>query len=138
MRREVGLVSVALFLVSAGLALAQETTTGSLTGQVLDTQKAALQRAVVTVTSEQGSKTFTTDANGRFFAPFLTPGKYSVRVELAGFAPVERHNIEVRLGQRLELPFTLKVGDVHEVIEVVSESPVVDTQSTTTGGNLLS
>ena len=45
-------------------------------------------------------KTFTTDDQGRFSAPFLTPGTYTVRVELQGFKPAEQRNIEVRLGQR--------------------------------------
>jgi hypothetical protein len=103
----------------------------------LDTQNASLRGATVTLMSGQGSKTLTTDANGRFFAPFLAPGEYSVKVELAGFTPVEQRKVEVRLGRRLELSFTLKVGDVHEVIEVRREAPVIDIASTTTGNNLL-
>ena len=53
-------------------------------------------------------------AQGRFFAPFLTPGTYAVRVELSGFSPVERKGVEVRLGQRVSLDFTLKVGQISE------------------------
>ena len=55
----------------------------------------------------------------RFFAPFLTPGTYGVKVELAGFSPVEQKNIQVRLGQRLDLNFSMKVGDIQEVVEVI-------------------
>ena len=51
------------------------------------------------VTSAQGNKVFTTDSTGHFYAPFLTPGLYSVKVELAGFSAAEQKNIEVRLGQ---------------------------------------
>jgi hypothetical protein len=133
MRWLIGLLGAVLF---AGVAVAQETTTGSLMGQVVDAQHGVLAGAVVTLTSGQGSKTFTTDANGHFFAPFLTPGKYAAKVELPGFSPVEQHNIDVRLGQRLELSFTLTLGNVQEVVEVVGEAPVVNTGSTTTGGNL--
>ena len=58
-----------------------------------------------------------------------------MRVELTGFSPVEQKNIDVRLGQRLELSgLTLKVGGLAEVVEVVGSAPVVDTTSTTTGG----
>jgi hypothetical protein len=128
--------AVALGLAMAGLAGAQETTSGSLAGQVVDAQGAAIPGATVTITSDQGSKSFTSDANGRYFAPYLTPGRYSVRVELAGFSPVERKDVQVRLGQRLELPFTMKVGERQEVIEVVGGEPVIDTSSTTTGGVL--
>ena len=132
------LTSAVLLSAVAWPLQAQETTSGSLAGRVLDVQQSAVAGADVTVTSEQGSRTFKTDATGSFFAPFLTPGKYSVNVRLAGFATVERQGIEVHLGQRLALLFTLKVGDLHEVIDVVSGSPVVDTHSTTIGGNLSS
>jgi hypothetical protein len=137
MRRRVMAFGIVFLAGVAGFALAQESTTGTLSGQVVDAQNAPLPGAIVTLTSSQGSKSLTTDASGKFFAPYLTLGKYSVKVELAGFTPVEQQNIEVRLGKRLDLAFALKVGDVHEVIEVVGEAPVVDTTSTSIGGNLL-
>lgn len=127
---------LALILAFAGVAIAQETTSGSITGTVRDSQGASVPGATVTVTSEQGSKTLVSDSQGRFFAPFLTPGLYGVKVELTGFSPVERKAIQVRLGQRVDLEFTLKVGDFQEVVEVVGAAPVVDTSSTTAGGVL--
>ena len=136
MRRQL-IWAVALVLATCGLIQAQETTSGSLTGTVMDAQGAAVPGATVVLTSDQGNKTFTTDAGGRFFAPFLTPGKYNVRVELTGFSPVEQKNIDVHLGQRLEVAgLVLKVGGLEEVVEVVGSAPVIDTSSTTTGGVL--
>jgi hypothetical protein len=129
--------AIVLVLAGCGLASAQETTTGSLTGQVLDSDGAAVPGATVTVNSPQGSKTFVTDSTGHFFAPYLTPGEYSVKVELSGFSAIEQQGIQVRLGQRFELTdLVLKVGSVSEVVEVVSAAPVIDTSSTTAGGNL--
>jgi hypothetical protein len=128
--------ALVLGLVAAGAAMAQETTSGSLAGQVVDAQGAAIPGATVTLTSDQGSKSFVSDASGRYFAPYLTPGRYSVKVELAGFSPVERKDVQVRLGQRLEVNFTMKVGERTETIEVVGGEPIVDTSSTTVGGIL--
>src|SRR5918994_5457064 len=126
-----------LVLSASGVVVAQETTTGSITGTVVDAQGNPVLGATVTVTSDQGSKTFLTDGSGRFFAPFLTPGLYSVKVELTGSSAAEQKNIQVRLGQRLPLnDLTLKVGGLEEVIEVVSTAPVVDVTSTTAGGTL--
>ena len=126
-----------LLLASVGFAAAQETTSGSITGEVTDAQGAPVPGATVTVTSDQGSKTFVTDAEGRFFAPYLTPGMYSVKVELTGFTRVEQKGINVRLGQRTTLTgLTLKVGGLEEVVEVVGAAPVVDVTSTTAGGTL--
>jgi hypothetical protein len=126
---------IALVVSALGIAQAQETTTGSITGDVVDAQNAPIPGATVTLTSDQGEKTFVTDGAGRFFAPFLTPGRYNVRVELSGFASLEQKNVEVRLGQRIELAgLVLKVGGVEEVVDVVGSAPVVDTSSTTAGG----
>jgi hypothetical protein len=129
----------ALVASTFGIASAQETTTGSITGDVVDVQGAPVPGATVTVTSSQGDKSFVTDHNGRFFAPYLTPGRYSVRVELSGFSPLEQKAVDVRLGQRIELAgLVLKVGGIEEVVDVVGSAPVVDTSSTTAGGVLAS
>jgi hypothetical protein len=128
---------VALVLAAAGLAQAQETTSGSIGGNVVDVQGAAIPGATVTVTSNQGSRSVVTDGEGRFFLPFLVPGKYSIKVELAGFTSYEQTGIDVRLGQRLELKgIALKVGQITETVQVVGESPVIDVTSTTAGGVL--
>ena len=104
---------------------------------MVDAQGAPVPGATATLTSNQGTKTFVTDSSGRFFAPFLTPGNYSVKVELSGFSPVEQKNINVRLGQRVELTgLTLKVGGLEEVVEVIGSAPVIDTSSTTAGAVL--
>ena len=129
--------ALVLVLASFGFASAQEVTSGSLTGIVTDAQGGAVPGATVTVVSPQGTKTFTTDAQGRFFAPFLIPGNYSVKVELSGFSPIEQKGIQVRLGSRLELSgLVLKVGGLEEVVEVVGTGAVIDTTSTTAGGVL--
>jgi hypothetical protein len=136
MRRQL-IWALLLVVASFGFASAQETTSGTITGKVVDAQGAPVPGATVTVTSPQGPKTIVTDAAGRFFAPYLTPGRYAVKVELSGFSPVEQKNIDVRLGQRLDLgELALKVGGLEEVVEVVGSAPVVDTSSTTVGGIL--
>jgi outer membrane receptor protein involved in Fe transport len=120
-------------LLTAGLAGAQETTTGSIAGRVTDAQGLAVPGAAVTVITPQGPQSFTTDANGAFFAPFLTPGTYEVKVELQGFRGLDRQNVDVRLGQRVELTLPLQVGALTDSVNVSAAAPVVDRSSTTTG-----
>src|SRR5437867_7663034 len=81
-----------------GLAAAQEVTTGSIEGTVTDTHGSALGGATVTITSAQGTKSVTSDANGGFRLPYLTAGMYSLTVTLPGYNSVERPNLDVRLG----------------------------------------
>ena len=136
MRRQL-IWALLLVVASFGFASAQETTSGSIAGTVVDAQGAPIPGATVSITSNQGTKTFVTDTQGRFFAPFLTPTIYAVKVELTGFSPVEQKNIQVRLGQRADLgDLTMKVGGITEVVEVVGAAPVIDTNSTTAGGVL--
>ena len=72
---------LALVLAVAGVAAAQETT-GTVSGRILDAQGLAVPGVTVTLTGPQGARTFVTDADGNFSAPFLTPGLYAVRAEL--------------------------------------------------------
>jgi len=118
------------WLLGVSIAAAQETTTGSIAGRVVDAQHLAVPGATVTVVSPQGPKSFTTDQDGRFYAAFLTPGTYDVKVEMQGFRTVERKGLEVRLGQRIELPLTLDVGAVSDSVVVTEQTPVVDTSKT--------
>jgi carboxypeptidase family protein/TonB-dependent receptor-like protein len=127
--------------VLAGMAvsstvLAQETTTGSIAGRIVDPQGAVVPEAKVTLRSGQGARSLATDEHGQFLAPYLTPGLYAVRVERSGFKPLEQRDVRVRLGQRVELDYTLSVGAREELVDVTAPAPVVDTRSTTAGGVL--
>lgn len=126
-----GLVlAAAVALVLGGQAVrGDEATTGSIWGRVVDAGSVPLPGARVMVSSREGSRVYVTEADGKFFAPYLTPGIYSVRVELPGFATAERHDIEVRLGRRVELAFALPAGAFKEALEVKAAPPLVDFSS---------
>ena len=126
---------VAFAFTLAGVAAAQETT-GNISGRIVDAQGLAVPGATVTVTGPQGARTAVTDAEGRFNAPLLTPGQYSVRAELSGFRPVEQRQITVSLGQTVDLTLQMQVGGLTETVEVQASAPIVDTRSTTTGAIL--
>jgi hypothetical protein len=136
MRKRMSTIIVAL-LVLTGVASAQETT-GTLTGRLVDTQGLAVPGATVTVTGPQGAKPFVSDAEGRFSAPFLTPGQYDVRAELQGFKAVDVKAVTVSLGQTTEISLKMEVGGLTETVQVTSSAAVVDTGSTTTGAVLTS
>lgn len=114
---------------------AQETTTGSIAGRVLDGQGLPMPGATVEVISGQGSRSHVTDAAGRFLAPFLVPGPHRVRVRLQGFRTVEQGPLDVRIGERLEITVSLVPG-LEEAVDVVAAAPVVDVSSTTAGTNV--
>jgi hypothetical protein len=126
---------VALCLALAGIASAQQTT-GTLAGKLVDGQGLAVPGVTVTVTGPQGARTFVSDADGTFQAPYLVPGSYSVRAELQGFKAVEQTGVTVSLGQTTNVNLRLEVGGLTEVVQVTGSTAVVDTTSTTTGAVL--
>ena len=111
-------------------------TTGTISGRIVDEQGLAVPGVVVTAIGSQGTKATTTDGEGRFTVPFLTPGLYALRAELQGFNAIDRANIQVRLGQTAEIPLTLQVGAVREAIQITVTTPTIDTTSATIGANL--
>src|SRR4051812_38441594 len=125
-----------LIAMSVVGAAAQETTTGAIEGRVLDPQGLPVPGATIAVGAAQGNQTFVTDADGRFLAPFLTPGTYTVRVELTGFRPIEQQNVLVRLGQRVTLPLTMQLSGRAEQVDVRASAPIVNTSSATVGANI--
>jgi outer membrane receptor protein involved in Fe transport len=127
---------VALWLALAAVASAQ--TTGTLTGTVTDAQGLAVPGATVTVTGPQGARSFVSDGEGRFQAPFLVPGNYDVRAELQGFKTIEIKGVAVSLGQTSDVAVKMELGGLTEVVEVVGSTVIVDTSSTTTGAVLTS
>jgi hypothetical protein len=127
---------VALLAISSTSLTAQETTTGSLGGRIVDPQGLPIPGATVTVASGQGSQTFVTDSDGRFLAPFLTPGAYTVRAELSGFRPLEQQNVQVRLGQQATLALMMSVGALTEQVEVRADVPTINMTTTSVGANL--
>jgi hypothetical protein len=98
-----------------GLATAQERF-GTLQGRVTDQQGAAVPGVTVTMTNVQTGavRTFVTDNNGQYIAADLTPGRYNVKFDLTGFAPVERADVQVLLGRSFDVDAQMRVGGVTE------------------------
>ncbi len=137
MRNRTSAILLALLFALVGVASAQDTT-GTLSGKLTDTQGLAVPGATVTVSGPQGAKTFVTDADGRFNAPFLTPGSYGIRAELQGFKATDIKAISVQLGQTTDVSIKMEVGGLTETVEVTASTVVIDNTSTTTGAVLSS
>src|SRR4030095_17220451 len=90
----------------------------------------------VTATGPQGEKTAVTDTEGRFPVPLLTPGTYRLRAELQSFKVVQRNDINVSLGQTVDLGLQLEVGEISETVVVAGVASVVDPKRPPTGGGV--
>src|SRR5688572_17738090 len=86
-----GLCALLVAFVGVGQAVAQDAN-ATITGTVADEQGQVLPGATVTVINEATklARTGVADASGNFRFPTLTPGSYTVKVELQGFKTFER------------------------------------------------
>ena len=107
----------------------------SITGNVADPSGAAVPEAKVTVVDTERGTTFTTttSSDGIYDLPQVPIGTYDIKVERPGFQAAKESNITLVLNQVARLDFQLKVGDVATSVEVTSNAPLLQTDSTQVG-----
>jgi carboxypeptidase family protein len=88
---------------------AAQTNTGEIQGTVKDPLGGVLSGATVVIVHVASGLRVerTSDDNGRFSAPALPVGEYTVTVTLEGFKVATRSELVLQVGQRLDLPITL-------------------------------
>jgi hypothetical protein len=106
--------------------------TGSISGEVQDTQGGVLPGVTVTATSpaQIGTLTAVTNEAGIYRFPSVPPGEYRLQFELSGFQGVTREGIRITLGFNAQVNVQLGVATLQETVTVSGESPVIDTSAT--------
>lgn len=106
-------------------------TTATITGTVTDTSGAIIPGVEVTIanTGTGQSRSLVTNDVGRYYAPALNPGNYTVSGSLTGFEVVVRSGITLTVGAEVVINLTLTPGQISEKIEVTGDAPVVQTSS---------
>src|SRR3954451_23008081 len=128
---------VAMFLL-ASAAFAQTTGSSTLVGNVTDTSGAVVPGAKITVVNTETNFNFegVTNENGYYYVPYLRPGTYRLTIEAQGFKKYVRDGIELRTNEQPRVDVSLEVGNVSESVEVVGSTPLLETETTVTGGVL--
>ncbi len=106
-----------------------------ITGTVTDTTGAVIPGAKVTAKNDATNfvTPVTTNQNGAYTIPFLTPGTYSVTVVASGFEKQVRTGIVLTASSGSEVDFSLKVGSETTSVTVTAETSVLHTGSATLG-----
>src|SRR6266853_3064352 len=132
--------SCAVFVVSLVLSLAisaiAQNDRASITGRVTDPSGANVIGASVKVTNINTGASFdaTTNDDGRFVVPsILQVGQYRVEATKSGFKKEVSDNIELRIGDVREINLTLQVGATTESVTVTSETPLLNTETSSQG-----
>jgi hypothetical protein len=128
------LIAALIVACAAAIGLSQEFR-GSITGRVVDNNGAAVANAAVTITNTATNvlSSTTTNGDGDYTALYLIPGSYTVTVEATGFKKSTRQNVEIRVGDKLQIDLHLEVGNVSDTVNVTSESPLLETNTASAG-----
>ncbi len=137
LHRAILISAMALVALGGGAATAHaQIVGGTIGGTVKDTTGALLSGATVTVRQlETGAtRALTTGADGRFRAPSVPVGIFSVTVTHEGFQPLRRTGISLAVAQILQLEFVLGLDTVHQDVIVEANEASVNTTSQQTSG----
>jgi Carboxypeptidase regulatory-like domain len=101
---------------------------GTITGRIVDPTDSVVAGAAVTVLNQNtGVRTVTrTNEAGNYSVRELPFGKYEISVEATGFRKYIRKDVEVALGQTLNLDFKLDLGQIEQTVEVEAATPVLE------------
>ena len=85
------------------------------------------------VTGEEGATgarfEATTDDHGHYHLLGLPAGRYSLRIEKAGFRPLRQSGITLRIGDQTQLNMKLELGGASQSIDVNAEASLLETAS---------
>ena len=132
--RLLALVLAAVIAPYGSSPVAAQVTTGTIVGTVSDAG-GVVPGATVSVreVNKGTTTTYVTDETGNYTASFLVPGTYAVEVNVQGFKKSVREGINLQVNQRARVDVTLEVGRIEETTTVVSEAPIVRTDSSEVG-----
>jgi hypothetical protein len=119
--------AVGLLAGAAGVASAQQTF-ASMNGIATDSSGASVSGAAVEVRNEASGdiRRAVTNGDGYFAITAVPPGSYSVTISAPGFSTWEARGVTLSQGDSRALTgISLKVGNVKQTVEVVSEGDAI-------------
>lgn len=112
-----GWMPLCLLMCALGLRAQQ---TGTISGAVVDQVGKPVAGASVEIRNDVtgATKTLTSDSDGKFSAPDLAAGSYTIHVAAAGFALATRSGGKLNAGATLDVPIALTVETVTTTVTV--------------------
>ena len=120
------------------LAVAQNTSC-SLAGTVQDSAGAVVPNAKVSLTSEDNGfvRTVTTNKDGFFSFPDLTPATFTIAIEAPGFKIFKENGIQIASNEQHSLgQVKLQVGDVSQSVTITADAVQINTTNGERAGTL--
>ncbi|HVE58475.1 MAG TPA: carboxypeptidase-like regulatory domain-containing protein [Pyrinomonadaceae bacterium] len=129
------LTRISTFILLLSLTIIGQTNRGGISGTVTDPSGSAVPGVKVTVTNAgtNQSVTLTTSDSGAFSASSLEPVIYTIVVEAPNFKTAIVENIKVDTASVQTVNVILEAGNISEKVTVEAETPLINTESGTTG-----
>jgi hypothetical protein len=107
-----------------------------ISGLIKDATGSLVAGATATVTNQDSGMTRSTStgADGRYRFIALPPGRYTLKVEAAGFKTESVTDLVLSIATQLDRNVSLTVGAVQESITVAGETPPIDTSKSEIAG----
>jgi hypothetical protein len=124
--------SIFLLLSACATASWGQTSSGTITGRVIDPSGAAVSAAEARLINQatKDARTLMTSANGDFSFTDVQPGVYTIVVKFRGFKQFEKSNLNLTASERLATgDLRLEVGNVSETVEVRAAGAPIQTES---------
>jgi Carboxypeptidase regulatory-like domain len=123
------LLSFCILALGSVSTLAQSQTTGRIAGTVKDQNGAVIAGAAVTLVSRatRDERKVTTDKEGNYAVPLLSPGTYHVSIKASGFKTAHLDNTTVVITETTSFNADLAVGGVIQESVTVSAAPFIQT-----------
>ena len=126
-------LSVSMVLSLIAVSAFAQSTSGSMSGTVVDESNQVVAAATVTIANESSGeeRKATTNEAGAFVFSALLPGPYTIKVEMQGFKPLEVKGRVVLANNRLAVgELKLAVGALTESVSVTARGETVATTVT--------
>jgi hypothetical protein len=127
---------LSVLLIGGATAVSSQIVGGTISGTVREATGSTLANATVTVRQGEtgATRTLVTGPDGRFYAPSIPVGDYSVSVKHDGFETEDRNGISLTVSQSLQLDFVLGVAAIQQEVVVHSTEAGVNTTTQQTAG----
>src|SRR5262245_2784673 len=111
---------VLLCAAIAGPVAPAQSTSATLSGVVVDEQRAIVENAAITLTSLEtgGTRHVASDQKGTFRLSGLRPGRYELRAARDGFTPAVLTPLALASSEEARAEMVLSVAAVHQIVNV--------------------
>jgi hypothetical protein len=117
-----------LFALFPALTARAQVVGGTISGTVSDPTGAVIANAAVLVHNEEtgNERHLTTGTDGRYSAPSIPVGTYSVTAKASGFGDESRTGVPLSVGQSQLVNLTLTLGGLAQTVTVKDEPAIIN------------